>query len=461
MKKIYLFSLLTAMLAGMAFSSKAQEPSKRVNIFDHVVFYDGYQPVVVDADVDDGVIRFKNSLYSVKLPMDQLQDIGDNLKMEVVIGALCDNYDRIGNVDIAFVPKGQDKYEYDAVSRIEVTRFITPFMNMNKKPDEVPYDYDIDNVARILRDADINAKYDLWMEMEVFGVPYAANTQIKGCADRNDVFEGTIDLVYTPSETTSPLKGNIIVPIYVKRPEDHGNVNFNNYKEGATDTLGITTRTFEFEVPEDVVDSRIYLILTNHGAATNGEEYVRRLHLVYFDGELVLSYKPGGVSCEPYRQYNTQANGIYSTYRTEKFWENNSNWCPGQAVPIRELNPGALAAGKHKVMIRVPDAVFYGQDGDFRPSLYFHGVTEGELPSGVAEIWFEGPGVSVVKEGNFLDFKADDEITDLFIHSYEGVLLDIIHNPSSSIDISKYGKGAFILTVLTPEGRTTAKQMIF
>lgn len=437
-------------------TAKAGE-EKKVNVFDAVVFYDGYRQEVVDAALDDGVLRFRNSLYSKKLDMEELADLGDNLCMNVTIGALCDNYDRIGNVDLAFVPKGSESYVYGDVKRIELTRFITPFMNKNKNPREVPYEYDISNVTRILRDADMTEAYDFWLEMEVFGVPYAANQQIAGCKDRNDVFEGTIDLVYTPAERPEKSSGNVLVPIYVKYPEDYGNINFNNYTEGATDTLGVTTRTFEFEIPESVSDSKIYLILTNHGAGNNGEEYVRRLHLVYYDGNIELSYTPGGVSCEPYRVYNTQANGIYGTSRTERSWQSSSNWCPGQAVPTREIPLGAQEAGIHKVMIRVPNARFYGKDGDFRPSLYFQGVKEGEMPAGIYETWFEGPAISLVQEGETLRYHTSEDIAAVLVHTYDGRTVDVFGNPSGSIDLSGCPKGMLILTFVTPEGQTTAK----
>lgn len=436
----------------------ANAEQKTVNIFKEVVFYDGYRAEVIDADVNDGILRFKNSLYSVKLDNEKLKDMGYDLKMDVVIGALCDNYDRIGNVNLAFVPKGSATYKYDEVERIEITRFITPFMNKNKQPDEVPYSYEIPNVGRILKDATLNSRYDFWMEFEVFGVPYAANQQIAGCSDRNDVFEGTIDLTYTPDSGKDD--GNIIVPIYVKKPEDHGNVNFNNYTAGATDTLGVTTRTFEFNVPEDVEDSRIFLILTNHGANTGGEEYVRRLHIVYFDDEVILSYTPGGVSCEPYRQYNTQANGIYSSSRPYIFWVNNSNWCPGQAVPIRELHTGKLKAGTHKVMIRVPAAQFVGNDGDFRPSLYFHGVRHGVLPAGMAEIWMEGPEITIMQNGTLISYKSEEPVTDLFVHSYDGRVLDIFSTPPTTIDLGRHSGSAVILTFVTADGRSTVKKIV-
>lgn len=446
---------LIALLVALSVSGAWADKLKTVNIFDEVVFYDGYRQEVVDRDLDDGILRFKNSLYSVKIDPSQINDMGDDLQMDVLIGALCDNYDRIGNVSLAFVPKGSAKYVFDEVRRIEVTRFITPFMNKNKEPREVPYHYEIANIGRILRDADINSKYDFWLEFEVFGVPYAANTQVSGCSDRNDVFEGTIDLSYTPADPAVKETGNIIVPIFTKLPEDHGNINFNNYTEAATDTLGVTTRTFEFEIPEDVADSRVYLIMTNHGAGRNGEEYVRRLHLVYYDGEIMLSYTPGGVSCEPYRKYNTQANGIYGlSKKTDEQWAAVSNWCPGQAVPIREIHLGAQKAGKHKVMIRVPDAVFAGNDGDFRPSLYFHGVREGELKAGVDQIWFDAPEINYTIIDGIMSFNTEERIREIRVHSFDGCEIKSFMDPAYRIDLSSISSDMYLITFFTEDGRT-------
>lgn len=460
MKRLYIVvCLLSLFFIGSSWQGLRAQ-TKKINVFDHVVYYDGYQQKIYDADLNDGIYRLKNSLYSKKLNLDELSDLGSDLVLDVTIGALCDNYDRIGTLFLAFVPKGMENYEYDKVRRIEIARFITPFMDKNRQPNEVPYTYDIPNVAKILKDHDIKAVYDLWLEMEVFGVPYSANTQIAGCKDRNDVFEGTVNLLYTPTDALVVETGNVIVPVYVKTPDEFGNVNLNNYNEVATDTVGVTTRTFEFEVPQDVADSKIYLILTNHGANSGGEEYVRRLHLVYYDDDIVLTYTPGGESCEPYRQYNTQANGIYSTSRPESFWKTQSNWCPGQAVPIREIDLGAQKSGKHKVMIRVPNARFVGKEGDFRPSLYFHGVTSGRLPASVDAIETAGPGVCVIKEGDRLIFTADEPVKNILIHSMDGMLIDVLKNTSNTIDLEKYPSGVFIVTFMTSDGRTSFTRIV-
>lgn len=441
-------------------------PGKTVTVYEDVVFYDGYNETIFDADEEDGVLRHSNSLYSVKLnPADFADASSADFRMEVEIGALCDNYDRIGNVNLAFVPKGASSYKPEEVKRIELTRFITPFMDKNRQPDVVPYGYDIPNVARILRDRSLNNEYEFWLEFELFGIPYAANEQIRGCAGRNDVFDGTLRFTFTPEEQPAEETGNVVVPIYIKTPEHYGNINLNNYTEAATDTLGVTTRTFRFHVPEDVTDSRIYLILTNHGAKTSGEEYNRRHHLIYVDGEVMLSYVPGGESCEPYRIYNTQANGIYGTTRPPNYWERNSNWCPGQAIPIREIHTGPLAKGDHSVMIRVPDARFVNKDGDFRPSIYFHGVTEGSLEASVDQLWFEGPEVNWTLDGRTLRITSDEPVKMLTLHAYDGRTVMQRGNPGATANIETAELGAlepgmYIVTFFNSEGKTTAQKII-
>ena len=228
MRRILPF-LLLALPCGVA---QAQEDgdSLRINILDKAVFYDGYNSNIFDADKDDGILRHKNSIYAVKLTDDVLDRIGERLDLDLTLGPLCDNYDRIGNVDIAFVEKGAESYDYESVKRIEVARYITPFMNKNsKKIQSVPFFYNAPDVSLILRDKALRENYDLWLEAELFGVPYAANEQIKGCEGRNDVFTLTVDFL-TNASPASPVTTNVMVPVYAKKAEDHGNVNLNNYK---------------------------------------------------------------------------------------------------------------------------------------------------------------------------------------------------------------------------------------
>ena len=330
-------------------------------LMESVVFYDGYAEAV-DEPVPDGLVRHRNDLYAVRLTDEQLDVIQPNLQMQVLVGALCDNYDRIGNVFLALVEKGAESYEPGEVPRIEVARFITPFMNKNYQPDTVPYEWDIDNVAAVLRDIELRTRYDMWLELSVFGVPYAANTEVSGCEGRNDVFRGWLAL-FTDS-TDEPAEFDELIPLATTEA-------FNNYQEGASDELGTTRKTVEITLDRDTDHAQLVLITSNHGANTGGEEYNRRDHYVYLDDELVLEYKPGRESCEPWREYNTQGNGIYGpTPRTDEEWQSFSNWCPGDVIDTRIIDWGPVDAGSHTFVIDVPDAIFTGAQGNFPFSLY-------------------------------------------------------------------------------------------
>lgn len=338
-----------------------------ITLFEDAVFFDGYATVSNDP-VPAGVVRLRNDVLTRKLTDAELDSIQNTLKVEVVIGALCDNYDRIGSVALAFVPKGQNKYAVGDVERIEVGRYITPFMDKNKKPDEVPYHFDADNLVPVLRDRELRAEFDLWLELELFGVPYAANEEVSGCANRSDVFRGSVTLESDGSVPAAMFDD--LLPLAYK-------ASFNNYERGASDMLGTTKKTLEFTLAADTTETELVLITSNHGANSGGEEYNRRDHFVSIDGEQVLKYKPGRTSCEPFRMYNTQANGIYgSAKRSDSEWQSFSNWCPGDVIDTRVIPLGALPAGKHAFALEVPDAEFVGGEGNLPVSLYVQSVNK-------------------------------------------------------------------------------------
>ena len=340
---------------------------------DGVIFHDGYAGLVPDVAPQPGVIKLRNDLFARKLTTDELSTIGTTLEMRVVIGALCDNYDRIGNVNMALVPAGEETYDPALVEHLELGRFITPFMNKNIQPDSVPYVFNVDNVAMLLKDTELTTTYDIWIELAVFGVPYAANEQVAGCSGRNDVFTGK--LTFQTNDPAPAQDTNVLTPLFF-------NHTLNNYQAGATDTLGQTTKTVIFQVEDDLTDAALFLITSNHGANTGGEEYNRRFHYAYYDAMLQITYKPGRPTCEPFRPFNTQGNGIYGpSPRTPAQWQSFSNWCPGDVIDIRRINLGAVAAGEHTFLIRVPSAVFVNGEGYFPLSLYFQGKTSGSIPS--------------------------------------------------------------------------------
>ena len=398
-----------------------------VTVFDAVRFYDGY---LVEKNPEDptldGILRHRTSLYAIKLTDEQLAQIGESLEMHVRVQACCDNYDRIGNVNIAFVPKGQKTYKPDEVQRIEIGRFITPFMNKNKKPDTVPYEYKVPYLSYIFRDSELRAQYDIWVELEIFGVPYAANQQIKGCADRSDVFLGTLKFSTINENRGVMTDKDVLVPIVIKNPEYIAH-NLNNYDERATDEIGKTIKTYTFTVPKDVDDGQLVVVTSNHGANEGGEEYNRRWHYIYYDGgeEPVMVYKPGRNSCEPFRKYNTCPNGIYGYFkRSDETWQSFSNWCPGDVIDNRIIDLGEVKAGTHTVCISVPDAEFVGGQGDIPVSIFFQGLTEGILNNidGVS-VEESKPLVTITKTGKTLVAGSSEGIVSIELRDLQGKLV--------------------------------------
>lgn len=449
-------SLLLAAAAGFTITASAET----VELLHNVVFYDGYKTdEVVDAALEDGVVRHQNSLYATRIDPAIYPYIGDNLRLEATLHARCDNYDRMAKFHLAFVPKDAGSYSPGDVRRIEIARFITPFMNKNRKPKEVPYTWDIPNVAYIFHDPAITGKYDIWLEAYVFGVPYDAQKHILGCAQRNDVFSVDASFVFDKDgkgEYAEPGRQHLLTPVYTTKSELEGNVNFNSYNEKACDRTGVCERTFTFSIEDDLDDAFITLINSNHGAGENGEEYVRRLHNIYVDGNLLLTYTPGGVSCEPYRQYNTQGNGIYGKEPTDD-WEEWNNWCPGQAVPIRYINLGALTKGEHSIKLQVPDAEFYNNDGDFRPSIYVQGLRKGSFPmSSVRDIFAETDDLFTFgnRDGG-VAYSCRVPLRDVCLFDANGILLEGHYSPDGFISLESRPAGVYFVAAYTRDGRSS------
>lgn len=394
MNKKLLFSI-----AGLLTSSPFL--AQNVSVFNNVPFYSMYHylgegqtmPPEAFSQIPAGAIRlhaYEQDIISRKLSDAEIASIGSNVTMNIKLIAACDNYDRIAGVNLVLVPKGSTTYTFNQadIKRIEIGRFITPFMNKNAVIKEVPYSFQVDNISNIIHDSSFSSNYDFWIEFRADGYSAAANTQVAGCADRTDVFRGNLDFV---TSGTAPAASTFLLPISYRD-------NLNNYN--ATDVPGQTTRIVTFNLDQPVENAVLHLSTSNHGSNNGGEEYVRRDHYVYLDNQLVYEYKPGGKSCEDYRKYNTQSNGIYNTSAQPlRRWMSWNNWCPGDAIPNREVQLGNLPAGTHTIKLDVPAAVFAGQQGYFPISMYVQNSKSGQIicenPSGMAVISQQGKSVTL------------------------------------------------------------------
>jgi len=439
MKKILLPLMI---LAGLS-KTTAQTT---INVFSQIVFYDGYAANVSNP-VPANTIRLANFRYAKKLTDAELNSFQNKITMNVTIGALCDNYDRIGGVHIALVPKNQLTYTLSdtGVKRIEIGRYITPFMNKNISPTSVPYTYELDNLYAVFSNTAIRNTYDIYVELDVFGVPYAANTQVVGCAGRNDVFQGTLDFV-TLNDPTVTNSYNNLLPLLDSNE-------LNNYN--STDQPGETVRLVNFSLNQSTDNAKFFIVSTPHGANSGGEEYVRRQNFVYLDNAQVLTFTPGGKSCEPYRMYNTQGNGIYgTTVKTTLWWTSWNNWCPGDSVPIRSFTSTSLAAGNHTIKYEVPTAVFQGQDGRIVLSMYMQSTNQ---MLSVKDLSTVDVSVFPNPTADFVNIKSDKKVKNIVVYSLDGKRLNEVKD--SRVDLTAYPKGGYLLDI-TLEGGLQFKHKI-
>lgn len=437
--------LLFLFLASLSLNSSSAQTT--ISVYYYELFYDGYAATVSEPTTP-GVLRLRNDLFTTKLSADQLAAIGSTLQLSVLITAACDNYDRIGNVNLVLVPKGDATYNTNTAQKIELGRFITPFMNKNVSPTDVPYVFNIDNAAKILKDSALNLAYDFWVEFEVFGVPYAAQTQVAGCSGRNDVFYGTLDFI-TNEDTTIP-NNTFLSAINFKK-------DLNNYQVGATDVIGQTIRTINYTLPQDITNASYYLITSNHGSNSGGEEYNRRFHYIYHDNVEVLNYKPGELTCEPYRVYNTQGNGIYgASPRTPAQWQSFSNWCPGAVIPIRTVTLGNVAAGAHTFKITVPTAVFVGAQGYIPVSLYLQGEN---TTLGITDLNAYSYDIYPNPTVDIINIRATEIIKSYQLVDVLGkVLLSKKYDSTDlKLDVSNQPKGIYFLKMSFDKGNNTEK----
>ncbi|WP_312390264.1 peptide-N-glycosidase F-related protein [Chryseobacterium sp.] len=441
-KKLLFLSLFSAGL----FQSQT---TTQLDLMSQATYYDGYA-ATVSTPVPSGLIRLGNTRYARKLTDAELNSFKAKIAMRVTIGALCDNYDRLGEVFLALVPKNQATYTMNDtnVKRIEVARYITPFMNKNRSPLEVPYTYNLSNLYSIFHDSSLRSTYDMYMELDVFGVPYAANTQVSGCSGRNDVFSGSLSFFSTDTGATATDYNNLTPLLSYSR--------VNNYD--STDVTGETVRLVTFNLPAAVTDANFSLISTPHGANSGGEEYIRRQNYTYIDDVQVLTYTPGGISCEPYRVYNTQGNGIYGTVpKSFANWTSWNNWCPGNSVPIRGFTIANLTAGNHTLKHTIPSAVFNQQQGEVYLSVYMQGKSSNNL--NVKDVKTVDVSIYPNPTSDIVNIKSRVDVASIAVYGIDGRKLTESYK-ENKIDISFYNAGIYILDIVLKDGTTFKHKII-
>ncbi len=461
--------LRAALLACIIAQTAMMKAELRFKYYDHIPFYDVYAGTVSDsvAPVPEGIYRLNNSRFTTLLPSEDLDKMGDSLRLEVTITALCDNYDRIGSVDLVMMTRDSLIYNdcwrtkanggrYSgrlgdtdpSIQRIEIGRYITPFMDKNKGVD-VPYSWDISFLAPLLHDKALRDSMNLWLEFHLEGIPYAANSQIAGCSGRSDVFAGTLEIVSNEIVSEPQPQQQLTLPLTYERY-------LCSYRQDRTDEEGTTVAHYQVHLDEPMSDAMFLMINSNHGANSGGEEYNRRLHYVWVNEWMASVYRPGRTSCEPFRQYNTQSNGIYgSNPMSDDVWQSFSNWCPGDVIDNCIIHLGAIPAGDYDFRLLVPDAVFANNEGYFPFSLTFFGVQEGGL-DGIEQVKdYNKPTSQVHWEGNYLKIDSSNKkVSEWTLLNAAGQRILVQPGTVNEINMSHHETSVYVLLMLMEDGTT-------
>ncbi|MCZ4245197.1 peptide-N-glycosidase F-related protein [Pedobacter punctiformis] len=323
----------------------AQKNETTINVLNAVHFYDGYAKPV-NEPVQQGLIRLSNTKYIRKLTDAERGKIGHKLNVKLVVTAGCDNYDRIGRVTLYKTPKNKSFDDAEA-EEYELLRIMTPFMYKTRKPDQIPYTAQADQMAGLFKDK----SSDIWVLTEIFGTTGAGQKEVIGCDGSLLTFTVSVDFISDKSKNTNNAQIAPLLSYYAL--------------DGKDTTAGYNAKEVEFTLTKNAKSAVFYLISSGHGAGENGEEYNWRTHVLYLDGKEYTRLDMNQ-NCSPYEIYNTQPNGIYFGNIAKE----RRSWCPGAPVPVRVVNLGSLNAGKHKLKITVPEASLLKTESNYLLSCY-------------------------------------------------------------------------------------------
>lgn len=161
-----------------------------------------------------------------------------------------------------------------------------------------------------------------------------------------------------------------------------------------------------------------------------------------------MTFTPGGKSCEHYRMYNTQGNGIYGyNPQSASWWMSWNNWCPGDAVPIRSFSVATLTGGAHTLKYEVPTAQFVGQDGRIVLSIYMQSNNSLLAVKDVSTV-----DVSIYPNptADFVNLKTPEKIKSVEVYTMDGRKL--FSGSGSKIDFTSYPAGTYLMSVELQNG---------
>ncbi len=129
-----------------------------------------------------------------------------------------------------------------------------------------------------------------------------------------------------------------------------------------------------FNLKTPVKDAYLRYITTGHGGWGNGDEFVPKDNSIELDSKKVFSFTPWRTDCGSYRIYNPASGNFENGLSSSDY--SRSNWCPGTTTNPVYIPLGDLAAGQHKITVKIPQGA---NEGSSFSSWNVSGVIEGKI----------------------------------------------------------------------------------
>ncbi len=107
----------------------------------------------------------------------------------------------------------------------------------------------------------------------------------------------------------------------------------------------------EFELEKAVNNAQLRYITTGHGGWEAGDEFNPKENKIILDGKQIHTVIPWREDCGSYRLMNPASGNFKNGLSSSDL--SRSNWCPGTVTYPMTIGLGNLAAGKHKIQIRI------------------------------------------------------------------------------------------------------------
>ena len=134
-------------------------------------------------------------------------------------------------------------------------------------------------------------------------------------------------------------------------------------------------------------------------------------------------------------------------------------------IDIRRINLGAVTAGNHTFLIRVPSAIFTGAQGNFPLSLYFQGRTAG-LVAGIFDHGEYDDLFSIYPNPSNADFTIETNsvrLQEITVYTILGEEIIHVMNPNpikETLQMANFSNGLYVIHIVTDEGRFIKKLQV-